>query len=235
MPTLQSRPGLTIEEAIDDVFEQDAKGNPDAMKAFVDRLHESQRYAATSMYRRTFLVLLLWLAGYLIATGVISEAEMAGLHANGDHLASLLPVFPIAIGFVAYELVCAVQARDVTRAALGRCYWHALPTAWSHDLERLLDPHTYLDVEAVYDVAIESENALQKVMANVLRMLVAIIASVGPAIAIGHLTYLGWRTAHTIGNVLLGASALLGVLFWLRAMFLVTLKWKGPSRLRVKP
>jgi hypothetical protein len=225
---------VTIDTAIDDVFSQDAKGKADAVAAFMDRLHESRRYAAASMYRRTFLVLGLWLAGYLIAVGSISEVEKAGVHIASDHLLSLLPVFPIAIGFVAYELVCAIKAFDVTGKALMRCYWHVLPTGWSHDLERLLDLHAYTDIEDLFSEATESASALQKAMASFVPWFAAGIVAFAPAVAILHLTYLGWRTPHVVGKVLLTASALVGMLFWLRGMLLVTLVWKGPNRVRIE-
>jgi hypothetical protein len=226
---------VKIDEAIDDVFSNDAEGNADIVSAFMDRLHESQRSATASLYRRTFLFLFLWLVGYLIAIGAISEAEEGGVHVDASHLASLLPAFPIAIGFIAYELACAIEFRVVTGKALSRCYWHVLPNAWSHDLEKLAGPYTYFDVEGVYQVAIESEGKAQKVMANYVPLLVGVILLLGPAVAISHLTYLGWRTPTVVGKILLATSAFLGGLFWLRGILLLLLEWKGPTRVRVKP
>jgi hypothetical protein len=225
---------VSIDQAIDDVFSLSSEEDSGAIQSFIDRLHESQRFATAALYRRTLLLLLLWLAGYLIATGVISEVEVSGFHAGAGQLISLLPVFPIAIGFVAYELVCAIKSRIVTQAALNRCYWNQLPAVWSHDLEILLNPHTYLDVEGVFKGAIGSAGLLQRGMAYYVPILVAVIGAAVPIAAIVHVTYLGWVGLHATGRLLLIASALLGTLFWLRAALLLSLQWQGPDRRRIK-
>jgi hypothetical protein len=226
---------VTIDEAIDDVFDQKGDERAESVQAFMARLHDSMRSATAALYRRTLLVLLLWLAGYLIATGVISEVEISAFHAGAEHLTSLLPAFPLAIGFVAYETMCAFKSREVTREALNRCYWHALPPVWSHDLEKLLNPHTYLDVEGMLHDAIEAAGPVQRSMAYLAPMLVGNIISVVPAIAIAHISYCGWEKLQTPGRILLAASIVMGALFWLRAMLLMSLKWQGPNRLRIKP
>jgi hypothetical protein len=225
---------VTIDQAVDDIFSLRTDGDADTIQSFVDRLHEGQRFATTALYRRTLLLLLLWLAGYLIATGVISEVEVSAFHAGSGQLIALLPVFPIALGFVAYELVCAIESRIVTQAALNRCYWNLLPAVWSHDLEILLNPHTYIDVEGMFRGAIESASLLQKAMAYYVPILVGIIAAFVPIAAILHVTYLGWTHLHLVGRALLVASAVLGTLFWLRAMLLTELTWQGPNRPRIK-
>lgn len=204
---------FSIDDTIDKLFHSELELHPEELYRYVERLHENYQEALRSMNRRTYLLLFAWIAAMALGSGQVTEAEIGGIKISG--VSTLLPAFPFAIGFIGYDLICAGSAVNLLWQAISRCYMNALPTAYKLNLEFLIAPPSFTNVERMYDGISRSNDVMGKFITWIFGTIVLLV----PLVAIGHIAYLSWNVRCS--KLFLCLSTALGFIMWVRSIILV--------------
>lgn len=208
-----------IEKAINELFESEAAGRGDELVRFIERIYNNYRAAIVTINRRTALLLFAWGAGVALGNGLVSEAAVAGLKISS--ITSLLPAFPLLIGFIGYDLHCAIAAQSLLWSSIECYYMKALPAAYNLKLEYLIAPPTFSNVERMY----YGSSVVGKITSVSIGTIFFSVVILGPLAAIGHITYLEWAL-QGCSKVAICISSGIGLMFWVRSVVLFCQDWK---------
>jgi hypothetical protein len=210
-------------EKIDKLVAAEREAHPERLVAFFARLQTNYDEAIRAASSFFLLMLAAWFLTYAIYVGWIEKFTLVGLELNRR----MIVAAPLLIGLLSYGMLSAMAGAIILWEAVSRGVFHMMPTAWEHSLDDLLAPPSFSNVERMLEPKPESPfpriprwPGLQSFFSGAWFFIVTVLMFVGSAFAVGHTVWLFFRPGLEIDPAAGAASALLGVVAWLRGFTL---------------
>jgi hypothetical protein len=215
-PPAQGNPDTTpIGATIDQLIKAEAAERPEQLRSFFDRVLTNYDEAIRMASRYFLGVLTAWFLTYAIADGWIDKIEILGLELKGK----MVVASPFLIGLLSYGMLSSLAGAAVFWDAICRSVSHLLPTARKHDLDDLLAPPTFSNIERMLEP--EPQHKLQSLFSTAWFVLVTLLIFCGSLGALAHTTLMLFNPCLAINRVLAFSSAVLGATAWLRGNVLL--------------
>lgn len=198
------------------LFEVEGRSNPEELRFFLGRLHESFSEAHKGMLRHFITLPLIWAVAYAIREGIISGGEIASFKL--EKLELLLLLAPLALGIIGYLLLASINTQSILWQALNRSYKHVLPTAYKLELTQMLVAPSLLGMENLLEP--RNTQGFAKKLSQAVWYAVAAYVLVVPPLAILHCAYLAWSLGK-LSLLYLALFILMGIMFWVRGFVLL--------------
>ena len=138
---------------IDELMKGELKAHPERLVAFFARVQLNYDEAIRTATRFFLSMLAAWLLTYAIYKGSIETIKIYVV----DLDRKMIVVSPFVIGLLTYGLLSALAGAVVLWEALSRGVDHMLPTAAKYNLDDLLAPPTFSNVERMLENASEKK------------------------------------------------------------------------------
>lgn len=183
-------------------------------RELIKHLHTNLCQADNAIHHAFISLLSLWAGFYLIGSGLIQEAGYLSLRVS--RITTLIIAGPPILGGISYSLWTSMAASEYLMTAISHAYKHLYPKVYELDIEYLLAPPTFINVERA--LSQEASTRWLNWSTRAWIMVFTIIIALGSLGAIAHISYLLWLAAPFNLYILL-ISIVVGHVLWLRGVF----------------
>ena len=203
-----------ITEKIDELFTDIAPDRQEEIKSLLVNMHANLCDSGKSFHHSFVAFIVLWAVFYLIGNGLIQEAELFSLKVG--KITTLTIAGPPILGGLFYSMLSSLAATEYLMSAISRVYKHVLPKVYSLDMEYLLAPPTFFNVERFLNGEATSKWLNSFTEGWIVGL--AIVPLLGTIAALVHVSYLLWVNAP-FSKYLMIASIFTGAVLWIRGLF----------------
>jgi hypothetical protein len=222
-----------VSKKIDKLVAAEREAHPERLVAFFARLQTNYDEAIRAASSFFLLMLLAWFLTYAIYERWIEKFTLVGLELNRR----MIVAAPLLIGLLSYGMLSAMAGAVIFWEAVSRGVFHMMRTAWEHSLDDLLAPPSFSNVERMLEpepkwrrfLFIHKWPGLPSLFSGVWFGLVSLMMFGGSAFAVGYTIWLFFQPCLEIHPAAGAASAVLGVVAWLRgfALFIAAINATG--------
>jgi len=206
----------TIKEQAEHAFDQLDDRQFQLAQSFISGLSDRLTSAERASARGFLAFLLIWAATYLVAKGLVDEADISGMKLK--NLQPLLIVGPIALGYVSYIFSAALTTTMVLEEAIRECYGRFLPRLSETNLDTLISSHTFIGAEQ--QTVLTRRSWIESALNGLVLYGIVFFAWVGSVAVILQVTRMLFRLPYW-SHTMIVASAVAGVILWLRGASLI--------------
>lgn len=203
-----------IRKKIDEFLRVELKAHPEQVEHFFGRVQSNYDEAIRTATRFLVLIIAMWFLTYAIHVGWLKKIEWAGIEFDRR----MTIASPFILGLLSYGLQSALGGAVVLWEAISRRIRYTLPTAWKHNLDDLLAPPTFSNVERMLEPEIEFKAF--SLCSRGWFVLVSVLMFVGSVAAVIHTAYLLIRPQPAAHWAWITMSAILGFVAWVRGVVL---------------
>jgi hypothetical protein len=201
-------------DKINEFLEVELKAHPQQVDQFFTRVQTNYDEAIRTATRFLLLMIATWFLTYAIHEEWIKEIQWAGIKFERK----MTVAAPFIVGLLSYGLQSALGGAVVLWEAISRRLRYTLPTAWKHNLDDLLAPPTFSNVERLLEPEIEFEKF--SLCSRGWFILITVLIFGGSVAGLVHTTYLLIRPSPAAHWVVIAISATLGAVAWVRGVVL---------------
>ena len=206
----------SIRDKIDALFTDAQEGKFEDLRSFVNTIRANQTEADTRLRRAAVAFVSAWAVLFAIETGLVEEGQVASFKIA--KIKQLMLAGPPLLGLLSYSLLSSSAASQYLLTIMSRCYKNLLPKAHELGLEYLLPSPNVVGVERYFkrSIMVPWLNTISSIWTRFLEILLVI----GPIVGISHVSYMLWKSG-LFTWILVIISILVGILFWIRGIFLI--------------